>query len=612
MDCGNALASPPQRESGRFQDAWGKGPANALPRQEACVNRWCMSAVLSAGFGLLLAGCGSNTDVSTIQITPATQGLAAGQTAQFTATGIITHGKHPASTQDVTALVTWASNAPAIASISSSGAATAVSAGTATITASMAGAISATATITVTGGGTVNPNSDIVKLTVIPGSQAVASPTQTSQFIAIGTNASGGTIDLTHQAVWNASAVQIATVGANTGLATGVGKGSTTITAIYTNPDKTVVTGTATFEVISGTTELVTELTIYPGSQSTTALDQQTRFFVLGKEGSSGLQFDVTDKVVWTSSNTAVATIGTNGNGTPGLAKSIGSGSSSITATYTNPDNSKVVATATYSANIGAAQEPLLSINVVPGDTTVSNKGMTAQYLAFGTFSTSPTIRDITNSVTWVSTTPEVASIVSCGSGPAVTCGSGTSAPPSGGLPGEYAGLATSQGYSGNTVIYALDYSSNPDGTVVLSNPVNFTCRDSDLKICVQDVPIPQFATITIFIEGEQNAPSGVGEFVTAPSDTGTPDLIHCGKDYSGSGGQVCTGTYAVGSKITLTENLAAGSKYFGGWSTGSGCVHSDGTALSVAELATSTTCTVSVNRNTGLWGNISVGVIFY
>src|SRR3954447_20475378 len=132
-----------------------------------------MSAVLTAGLALLLGGCGSNTDVSTIQITPATQGLAAGQTAQFTATGIITHGKHPPSTQDVTSLVTWSSNAPAIASISSTGLATGVSAGTATLTASMAGAISATASVTVTGGGTVNPNSDIVSLSLIPGSQSV-------------------------------------------------------------------------------------------------------------------------------------------------------------------------------------------------------------------------------------------------------------------------------------------------------------------------------------------------------------------------------------------------------------------------------------------------------
>ena len=390
--------------------------------------------------------------------------------------------------------------------------------------------------------------------------------------------------------------MQIATIGASTGLATGVGQGSTTITALYTNTDKTVVTGTATFMVIGGTTQPVTELTIYPGTQSTTALDQQTQFFVLGTQGSSGLQFDVTDKVAWTSSDTAVVTIGTSGSGTPGLAKSMGSGSSTITATYTNPDTSKVVATATYSAAIGAAQESLMSINVVPSDVTVSNKGMTAQFLAFGTYSTSPTVRDITNSVTWISTLPEIASISSCGSGPGVTCGTGTSGGPSGGLQGEYAGLATSQGYTGDTVIYALDNTTNPDGTVVLSNPVTFTCKDPDLKVCAPNVPTPQFATITMFIEGEQTAPSG--EYVTAPSDTGTPNLIHCGKEYSGSGGQVCTGTYAVGSTVVITENLPAGSTYFGGWSTGAGCLE--------ANIATSTTCTVV------LGGNHSVGVIFY
>jgi uncharacterized protein YjdB len=571
-----------------------------------------MPAVCTVALAAFLVGCGSNTNVGLIQVTPATQALTAGQTAQFTAIGTITHGKHPPTHEDVTSTVTWVSNAPAIATVSASGVATAVSAGTATITASMAGATSATATVTVTGGGGPTTNSNIVSISVIPGAQSVAAPRQTGQFIAIGTTNSGATVDLTHQVTWSSSSVQIATIDASTGLATGVGQGTTTITALFTNPDHTTVTGSGTFMIIGGNSEQVTALAIYPNAQSTTALDQETQFFVLGTQGSSGLQFDMTSQVAWSSSAPTVATIGTAGTGTPGLATSVGAGTTTITATYTNADGSKVVATATYTATIGSAQESLLSIQVVPGNVNVSNKGMTAQYLAFGTFSTTPTVRDITNSVTWVSTLPEVASIVSCGSGPDVTCGTGTSAPPSGGLPGEYAGLATSQGYTGDTVIYALDYITNPDHTVVVSNPVTFTCRDADLKFCVQDVPTPQFATITIFIEGEQNAPSGEGEYVTAPSDTGTPNLIHCGKDYSGSGGQVCTGTYAVGSKITLTENLPAGSQYFGGWSTGSGCVDAQGNPLTLAELATSKTCTVSVNGVTGLNGNLSVGVIFY
>jgi hypothetical protein len=285
-----------------------------------------------------------------------------------------------------------------------------------------------------------------------------------------------------------------------------------------------------------------------------------------------------------------------------------------------------VIATAQLSVTVGAAQEPLLSIQVVPGDTTVSNKGMTAQFYAFGTYSTTPTVRDITNSVTWISTSAEVASIDSCGapsSGPGQgVCPGGGTGPvgPSGGLPGEYAGLATAQGYEGGSVVYAVDTTSNTDGTVVLSNPVTFTCMvpNSNPPYCDQSVATPQFATLTVYIAGDQTfvpdlqqiGADGLpwGEDVTAPSDTNTKDLIHCGRQWAtvgGKGGQVCTGTYAVGSKVTLTENLPAGSTSFGGWSTGSACAEA-GNPPDYSILAKTTTCTVT------LTGNATAGVIFY
>ena len=543
-------------------------------------NRCCTFAILLAGFAVIFTGCGSNTEVGSIQITPVSQSLKGGQTAQFTALGTIGHGKHPATTQDVTTTVTWTSNAPAIATISASGLATGVSAGTATITASMPGSISATAAVTVTGsGGGGVP--DVVSLSVIPGSQSVASPTQTSQFIAIGTTSSGATEDLTRQVAWSSSSQQIATIGASTGLAAGVGQGTATITALYTNAgDQTVVAGTATFMVIGGTSEQVTALTIFPGTQSTTALDQQTQFFALGTQGTSGLQFDVTSKVVWSSSSAAVATIGTAGIGTPGLATSVGAGATTITATYTNTDTSKIVATAAYSATIGAAQEPLLSINIVPGGATVSNKGMTTQFLAFGNYSNTPTVRDITDKVNWLSTNIEVVSV-------------GT-----GGVQGESAGLATSMGYTGTAVVYAMDTTTNPDGTVVLSNPETFTCKDPIALVCIQDVPHSQFATLTIFIAGENTTPG----YVTAPSSTGIPDLVHCGPGWTGSGGQVCTGTYETGSTVVLTETGTS----FGGWSSGDGIAGIDCQPAPGATLLNSPTCTLTLS------GNTSIGAIFY
>ena len=544
-------------------------------------DRFFTRALLPFAVALIVAGC-TNPLVISLAVSPTAQTLPVGQTAQFTATGTYGHGSnHPSSTQDETNQVTWSSSSPSVATISATGLATAVAPGTTTITASIngfTGLVRATSTLTVTGSGVgtgTTPTSDVTSITVIPGSQSVAAPGGVATFIPIGTESTGTTINLTGEVAWASSSSQIATID-STGTATAVSQGSTTITAVYTNADKTVATGTASFQVLASASEKVTALTIFPGTQSATSLGQQGQFTVLGTEG--GVQYDLTGQVVWTSSMPSVATIDTAPSATPGLVTAKAAGSTTIEATYTNKDGSQVVATAGYSVTAGTSPEPLLSINVVPSGTTVSTKGMTGQYLAFGAFSTPPLVRDITNEVTWLSLLPEVASINS------------------GGTPGEQAGLATAQGYTGNTVIYAEDTKSNPDGSVVLSNAQTFTCKDPTTNVCDPGPATPQFATITVFVEGENTSPTG--EYITAPSDTGTANLIHCGPDWSGSGGQVCTGTYAVGSTVTLTENLPAGSTYFGGWSSGSDCAESNPT--------TSTTCTVT------LTGNASVGVIFY
>ena len=546
-------------------------------------NRVCLRALLSLLLILPLVvpfvGCVSS-QVDSVTVTPATQTLAAGATVQFTAMALIGHAGHPA--QNVTSTVTWTSSSPSVATISAAGVATGVSAGTTTITANTAGfggQVTGSATLTVTGGGGGTGTSALVSISIIPGAQSVASPSQSSQFIAIGTTSGGSTVDVTSQVKWSSSSTQIATITAS-GLATGVSQGSATITAIATNSDSTIVTGTATFTVVAGTPELITALTVYPGSQAATSQDQQSQFFVLGTQGASALQYDYTSQVVWTSSNLAVATIGTTGNGTPGLATAVGAGSTNITATYTNQDGSKVVGTATYSVTIGAAQEPLLSINIVPGSVTVSNKGMTAQYLAFGTYSTTPTVRDLTNQVNWISLLPEVASINS------------------GGVTGETGGLATAQGYTGVSNIYAE--ATNPDGTIVLSNPQTFTCKDPITSVCNQEIAHPQFATLTVYNAGENTKTW----LVTAPSDTGQPNLIHCGPG-SASGGSVCTGTYETGSTVTLTESPTGAG--FGGWSSGDGVTPGVGCVVPTGmTLLNSPTCTVT------LLGDTSVGAIFY
>ncbi|MGP8080718.1 MAG: Ig-like domain-containing protein [Dehalococcoidales bacterium] len=86
------------------------------------------------------------TALSSVVIAPAVPvNLAVGSTQQYTATGINWDG----STVDISSQVTWASDTPTTATISSTGLATAVAVGTANITASASGVTSRAIILTV-------------------------------------------------------------------------------------------------------------------------------------------------------------------------------------------------------------------------------------------------------------------------------------------------------------------------------------------------------------------------------------------------------------------------------------------------------------------------------
>jgi uncharacterized protein YjdB len=96
--------------------------------------RCCVRGPLLLCLGFSLVGC-NNSGLDSVQVTPTTQALTVGQTAQFTAIGTFGNTKNP-STQNITSSVTWTSSVPSVATISAVGIATAVGAGTTTITAS--------------------------------------------------------------------------------------------------------------------------------------------------------------------------------------------------------------------------------------------------------------------------------------------------------------------------------------------------------------------------------------------------------------------------------------------------------------------------------------------
>jgi uncharacterized protein YjdB len=568
-------------------------------------DRSCVGALLLGGLALSIAGCGSSTDIDTIQVSPVTQNLAAGTTAQFTATAIIHHGQHPSTSENVTGTATWTSSSTSVATVDAAGVATAVSAGIATITASVpgfGGTVSGSATLTVTGstgGGTGQV--EVVSLAIIPGTQSVASPKQTSQFLAIGTTNTGETVDLTTHVAWYSSSIQIATIDSFTGMATAVGQGTATITALYTNSGTLdVVSGSATFTVVGGTAEPISALTISPATQSLSATGQTGQFFALGTTGSSGLQQDVTNssQIKWISSIPTVATV-TSGLPTGnGLAKGVSAGNTNVTAEWTNPDGSSVTASAVVTVTDSAAPEPLLSLTIVPNDITVGNLQDTGNFLAIGTFSTPPNVRDLTNSVTWLSSSPNAFPV------------STNSSPPNSGAPG---GVVTAYG-TGTAVIIAE--ATDPTTGSIQTATATFNCplilpTPTNPGSCYPGSQAPGLlVTMTVYNEG-LNATNWL---VTAPSATNTPDVIHCGPGWAAdkkTGGSVCTATYPLGTTVVLTAPTQKGVA-FGGWSYN--CTPSDkfGNPLSGPVFWTANGpnyCAITLGSSES--SNVTVGAIF-
>lgn len=564
-------------------------------------DRFRLSTLLLVLLVTPFIGCGSSSEIDSIQVTPSTVGLTGvGATAQLQATATIGHGSHPATNQDVTSQVTWSTGSANVATVSATGLVTSVGPGSVQITASIngfTGIVTSSSTITVTvagaGGGSGGTAEPVASLAIIPSAQSVASPGETGQFLAIGTTPVGSTENLTNQVAWSSSETAVGTIGATTGLATGVSQGTTAITAIWTNPDKTVVTGTATFTVIGGVPEPITALSISPATLTLSATGQTGQFVALGTSGTTGLQQDVTHsaQLSWSSSVPSIATVSASG-----LVTGVSPGATTIRAQWTNPDSSVVSATASVSVTATAAAEPLLSIVVLPNSITDLDLLGTGQYLAYGTFSTAPTVMDITNGftrngvftpVTWISTAPYIFPINSAGA------------------PGATGGLVTAVG-SGTDDIYAV--STNPDGTLVYSPTVTFNCpyvaytpatatAPAVLGSCnPETIASGLLVTLTVFNAGLNTT----NWLITAPSATGTPDVIHCGPG-STSGGSVCTATYPVGTTVTLTAPAQAGVA-FGGWSFN--CAQ-QGTVTAAGP----NTCTVTLGTSTS--SNESVGAIF-
>jgi uncharacterized protein YjdB len=490
----------------------------------------------------------------------------------------------------------WASSVPGVATVNAgTGVVTAVNAGTTVITATASNpdgtVVTGVAVITVTATGGVGGT--IASITVIPGTQGVPAPNATAQYIAIGTTTTGGTVNLTNSVTWSSSSAQIGTIGAATGFATGVGAGSATITALYTPaPPGNVVTGTAQFTVEGGTIEEYTAVTLIPNAL-TVAVGQTSQFIALGTLGSSGLVVDVTasPQITWSSDATSLAMVNSTG-----LITGENTGTPTITVELMNPDGTVVSATADVTVSATTAPEPLVSLTIIPPTLTVGSLQETGQFLAIGTFSVAPFVRDLTNAptTTWISSFPDYFPVDTN----------------SGGTPSATAGIVTAYN-SGSAVIIAE--SANPDGTIqtataLFNCPLQLPSPDSIPPLagsCYTGQVGPLKATLTVYGEGLDTT----DWYLTAPSATNTPDVIHCGPGWTADGepgGSVCVAIYPINTVVTITAGQSPSpitspvTSTFGGWTYN--CIPTPATPTA----AGANSCTIDLDGT-----NATVGAIF-
>lgn len=213
------------------------------------------TSALSATFGGLSASASATTTAVTltgIVVTPATATIAVGGSQQYVAVASYSDN----TTAVITTSAAWTSSNTVVATVLNNGIATGLSAGGATITAS-AGGKSGSAALTVTATAPA-PVVTLISLTLTPANTTFPVGA-TRQLVVTANYSNGTTADVSASSVF-ASSNPAAVSVSNTGLITGVGPGSSVLTATFgglgANATATVsvnLRSAANFAVLAGT-----------------------------------------------------------------------------------------------------------------------------------------------------------------------------------------------------------------------------------------------------------------------------------------------------------------------------------------------------------------------
>jgi hypothetical protein len=309
-----------------------------------------------------------------ITVTPDSASVVIGGTKQFTATGLYSSG----SLIDLTELATWSSSDDSIAAVVA-GLASGIGIGTTQIIAA-AGGLEGSATLSVTAGYPV-----VSSIEVMPESASIAVE-QSQQFTATATYENGSSGDVTSEAIWESDNVSVSTISA--GNATGVGVGTTGVTAKYGN----ATSNTATLSVGPA---VVTGITINTGGSVEVSGTKQITAIATYSDGWSK---DVTTEVSWSSSDPGIATIDATG-----LATGIAVGEVTITAALDG---------ASRAVTLNVTSPIIIVIVVAPTNASI-HVNSTQQFTATAMYDNGNSA-DVTAQAIWTSSKENVA-IVAAG-----------------------------------------------------------------------------------------------------------------------------------------------------------------------------------------------------
>jgi uncharacterized protein YjdB len=337
-----------------------------------------------------------------IVISPSGATLSPGQSAQLSAE------VRDASGGVMNRTVSWSSSNPTVATVSASGAVTAIATGNASVTAASDG-VSASVPVTVGA-----PSTSVASVSVtLQHSTLMAG--ESTQATAVARNASGNAVT-GGTVTWSSTDDELATVSA-AGVVTTKQAGSVTIIATIDG-----VSGTQSLTISPPPVAAVSSVTLSTPTPSLT-VGQTAQISVVLKDASGNT---LTDRSIgWSSSNPSVATVSVSG-----LVTAVGAGSVTISATSEGK-------TGTLPLSVLAVTNPLpptvASVTVQLASTTLDVGGTTAATAVAYDAGGNP-IGGV--SFTWSSSNTSVATVSSAGAVSAVGAGTASIVATGGGKTG--------------------------------------------------------------------------------------------------------------------------------------------------------------------------------